>query len=239
MRNSRRTWWPALVWRRITKCVNIKDHEMNSDNRKGQDCGRDPPCSRNEFPHCRYGGKPRGSPCWKLFELASESVNRIAEEHETQRREGQLVWRKAADVMSAVDSQRRISRLLWDNSIFSDTEGSRPEEASGANSERPLTLTEAISATTDWGPRKLPNQHQLITTIDRLSLFVHLFSSLLRIIIDLANCRPFHLQRPESKRGSVRKKSETNHQPVARRSCLRDSALKRNSASKRNRAMLY
>lgn len=149
---------------------------MNSDNRKEQDCGRGPLCSRNEFPHRRYGGKPRERPCWKLFELASESVNRIAEEHETQRREGQLVWRKAAsaDVMSAVDSQRRISRFLWDNSIFSDTGGSRPEEAPGANLERPLTLTEAISATTDWGPRKLPNQHSvLITTIDRdCSLFV-------------------------------------------------------------------
>jgi len=44
--------------------------------------------------------------------LASENVNRIAKKHETQRRERQLVRCKAAGVMSAVDSQRRISRLL-------------------------------------------------------------------------------------------------------------------------------
>lgn len=39
------------------------------------------------------------------------SVNRVAEEHETQRRKG-LVRREAVGVMSAVDSQRRILRLL-------------------------------------------------------------------------------------------------------------------------------
>jgi len=120
---------------------------MNSDNCKEQDCGRGSSCSRNEFPHRRYDRKPQERPCWKLFEVASESVNRIAEEHETQRWERQLVWRKAvpAGVMSAVDSQRRISRLLWDNSIFFGTGESRPEEAPDANLERPLTLTEAIS----------------------------------------------------------------------------------------------
>lgn len=40
------------------------------------------------------------------------SVNRVVEEHETQRQEGQLVRCNTAGVMSAVDSQRRIPRFL-------------------------------------------------------------------------------------------------------------------------------
>lgn len=99
----------------------------------------------------------RGSARAESYSDPRVSVNRIAEEHETQRRQGQLVRCRAAGrhVRRRFAAQNSPASVRQPGEFFRYG-GSRPEEAPGASSERPLALTEAVPVATDRGPRKLP-----------------------------------------------------------------------------------